>query len=440
MKETKMKITIITNFREFNYGYSLTSIVVDQITMLARYGHDVTLWVSEGFTGNSDLSEYYPPDSYMEKLMSAVKIKCVVPDTGLIDYTDADHLSEEHFEVAKQFCNLIANELPDSDIVFTHDLIFTGWNLPYARGVYDAARLKSLKSVRWLHWVHSIPSAFRNWWNIKMYGPAHKIVFPNKSNQIHVASQFCGDMEDIKVIPHIKDLRSWFDFDSDTWDFFDTFPKTMDSEIVQVYPASSDRLSSKRVDVLIKMFAYLKRKGKSVCLIIANQHATQRQPKENIEHMIKIGARNGLKRNEDLIFTSDWDKKFENGVPKRILRELMLCSNLFIYPTRDESFGLIGPEAALSGAKMMVFNKSLDMMMEVNGFTGLYCNFGSFEHEFVHPEPDLYYSELANLIIAKMKTDDAVQAATHHRLAHNMDSLYRNYYEPIMQEAKIWAI
>lgn len=423
-----MKIAILTNFMEINPGYSLTGIVEDQITMLVRHGHDVHLFVNEKFS---------PQDSHS---LNGAALHKTIPFSHLVDYEDADQMSDEHFQVANRVCNLIANELADFDFIYTHDWALTGWNLPYARGIYEVSRKRSVRHVRWLHWIHSIPSAGRNWWNIKMYGPAHKLVFPNKTNQVHVAAQFHGEMDDIRVIPHIKDLRSWFEFHPDTWEFFDEFPTVMQSEITQIYPAGSDRLTHKRVDVLIKLFAYLKRKGKSVSLIIANQWATGRQPKENIEHMIRLAVRNGLRRNEDIIFTSDWDKRFENGIPRRILREIMLCCNLFIYPTREESFGLVGPESALSGAKMMVLNKSLDMQMEVHGFTGLYCNFGSFEQGFDPPDLDAYYSDLASLIIAKMKHDDAVQSATHHRLTHNMDALYHNYYEPIMQEAKVWAI
>ena len=424
-----MKIAILTTFQEFNPGYSLTGIVEDQVTMLSRHGHDVHLFVSEKFTDKGDSPRLHQATIHKK-----------VPFSHLVDYEDADDLSDEHFQVAERFCNLIANEIVDFDFIYTHDMIFTGWNLPYARGIYEVARRKEVRHIRWLHWIHSIPSLCRNWWNIKMYGPAHRIVYPNKSNQINAASQFHGDMEHVKIIPHIKDLRSWFDFHPDTWAFFDEFPTVMQSEITQVYPAGSDRLAHKRVDVLIKMFAYLKKKGKSVSLIIANQWATGRQPKENIDRMMKLAVRNGLRRNEDIIFTSDWEKRFENGIPKRILREIMLCCNLFIYPTREESFGLVGPESALSGAKLMVLNKSLAMQMEVHGMTGLYCDFGSFEQEFDHPDLNAYYSDLASLIIAKMNEDDAIQAATHHRLKHNMDYLYYNYYEPLMQEGKIWAV
>jgi len=351
-------------------------------------------------------------------------------------------MSEDHEKMAETFCNLIANRLSDFDFIFTHDLLFTGWNLPYAKGIYLASRHPEMAQVRWFHWVHSIPTAQRDWWNIKSYGPRHSLIFPNRTNQLNVAVQFCGDLEDVKVIPHIKDLRSWFEFAPDTWKFFDIFPSVMGSEIVQVYPASTDRLTAKRVDVLIRIFSYLKKAGKSVCLIVANQwaakKATGRSVKEpgneDISRMIKLATRNGLRLNENLIFTSDWSDEFKNGIPRRILRELMLCSNLFVYPTREESFGLIGPEAALSGSKLMVLNKSLTMQMEVHGGTGLYCNFGAFDQPFSHPDPSAYYRDLANLIIAKMNSDEAIRSATHHRLKHNMDYIYLNYYAPLMAE------
>jgi glycosyltransferase involved in cell wall biosynthesis len=428
MKGKEMKIAILTSFEEFNPGYSLTGIVQDQATMLTRYGHDVSVYVSEKFN----------PESFPTNISCPVLPR--VPATDLIDYDDGEKLTDEHHEVAKKFCNLIAKDLADFDFVFTHDLVYIGWYLPYSQGIYFASRMKELKSLRWLHWVHSVPSVMRNWRNIKMYGPAHKIVYPNKTNSLHTIAHFCGDPEDVKVIPHIKDIRSWWEFDPETWEFLDEFPTVLNSDIIQVYPASTDRLLPKRVDVVIKLFARIKKRGNSVCLIIANQWATGRQRKQDVEKLILMASRNGLKRNEDIIFTSEWKEKYRNGLPRRILRELMLLGNAFIFPTREESFGLVAPEEALSGPKMPFLNKSLDMMMEVNGLTGVYCNFGSFEQSFDYPDLKLYYDDLATLLLAKLTHDDAIMFSTFHRKTYNMDTIYRKYYEPIMSEGKqLWT-
>ncbi|GAG48967.1 unnamed protein product, partial [marine sediment metagenome] len=96
---------------------------------------------------------------------------------------------------------------------------------------------------------------------VKRYGPNHKIVFPNNTERLRVAEQFQGTIDDIRVVPHIKDLRTWYDFDKETLRFIDDFPGVMNADYVQVYPASTDRLGAKRVDAVAGIFGQLKSRG-----------------------------------------------------------------------------------------------------------------------------------------------------------------------------------
>lgn len=421
-----MNIAILTNFQDFNPGYSLTGIVEDQITMLLRHGHKVHLFVCENYN-----------DEY-DNFADGCELHRTVPFGHLTDYKSEKDITPEHVALSEKVRDVLLLELKKCqiEVVFTHDWVFTGWNLPYAKGIKLAGF--AMPQVRWCHWVHSVPSQLFDWWKIKEYGHGHKIIFPNGTDAIRVAEAFQGELEDVRIVPHIKDPRSWYEFDSETCRFIDDHPKVMQADCVQVYPASTDRLSAKRVDVILRMFAEIKKRGLTVCLVIANQWATGREEQQPLKPFYNQAAKHGLEKDQEFIFTSEWDPdRYGTGIPRKMLRELQLLQNLFIYPTREESFGLVGPEAAL-GSPFMVLNRNLDMMSEVFGNNGLYFDFGSFHNNFEPPHKD-YYRDLAIIVLGRMYNNETIRTSTFCRKAYNYDALYIHVYEPLLMESKLWA-
>jgi hypothetical protein len=419
-----MKIAILTNFAEFLPGYSLTQIVKEQAYMLSKYGHEVHLFVLDRYKG--------------ETFSDSVVLEKKIPFSHLIDYRSINDLTEDHKGLRDKTAGILVEELSkDYEAVFTHDFIFTGWNLPYGLACEEAG--KKLENVRWLHWIHSVPTAFSDWWEIRRWGNKHKIVYPNSTDRIQVAEQYRGNPNNVRVIPHIKDLRSFADFDQETIDFLDAYPEIMQSDIVQIYPASVDRLHAKRVDYVISILSNIKKMGFSVCLCVANQWATGKKQKEDVEKYKKLAIREGLKPQTEVIFTSDYKNgKYGVGIPKRMVRELFMCSNLFIFPTREESFGLAMPEAALSSGCLLVLNKSLGQQVEISGHNALYFNFGSFNNKFDILNPALYFSDLAKIIIGRIQQNESILCKTFIRQRYNYDNIYNKYYAPILAESKLW--
>lgn len=418
-----MKIAILTNFQDFNPGYSLTGIVKDQCIMLKKYGHEVHVFTCESYNPS-----YGEPQAIIHNS---------IPFGHLVDYTTESELILEHKELAKKTADVLVKEFSEVgiDFVFTHDLIFTGWNLPYALGIREASR--RIPELRWLHWVHSVPSAGKDWWDINKYGLQHRIAFPNKTDKRRVAEQFKGLEEQVRVVPHIKDLRTWYEFSDETEQFINDYPGVMQADFVQVYPASTDRLSSKRVDVVLQIFSRLKGRGFSVCLVVANQWATGKARKEDVTAYERLAEELRLEVGREFIFTSEWKESLATGISHRMLRELQLCSNLFIFPTREESFGLVGPEAALGGA-FMVLNKNLMMMAEIFGNNGIYFDFGSFDHNQNYDDVKKWYYDLGTIIIGRCLQNEGFCTRTWCRQMYNYDWLYINVYEPIFGESKLW--
>lgn len=423
-----MRVGILTTFTNFNPGYSLTGIVLDQVRMLVSHGHEVHLFVDERYKD--------PPPLSGTRFEGKYVFHPTTPKTDLIDYQSRRELSESHKLYSKLLSQFYVSELMDFNIVFTHDFIFTGWNLPYGVAIKDATPL--LPKVRWLNWIHSIPTAGRDWWNIREYGTRHKIVFPNRSDTDIVAHQFRGKDSNIRVIPHIKDIRSLMDFNDLTCRFIEDHPDILTADLVKVYPASSDRLLPKGVDKILLIMSQIEKRQFKTFTVITNQHANKRTRKEDIERYEKIAKRNGLDPNRNFVFTSSWNPKLEVGVPQKTVMELMMCSNLFIYPTREESFGLIGPEAMLAGSCIMVLNRSLSMMMEVHGGYGIYSDFGSYRNKWKPNDEGAYYRQLADSIIGQYRQNVAAQHKTFIRRRYNWNYIYFRDYLPIFAESELW--
>jgi hypothetical protein len=420
-----MKIAILTNHMEMIPGFSLTGIIQDQCRMLSRFGHDVHLFVNEQFNENS-----YPVG--LDGLNVTIEKK--VPFAHLVDYQSQKDLNDDHVKTVTATAEMLEKELADFDFAFTHDWIFQGWFLPYGLGCVKASL--RLKNCHFLHWIHSVPSGFRDWWQIRHYGSNHTLVYPNETDRLYVAEQYRGAIDNVRTIHHIKDLRTWFDFDPITCDIINRVPSLMQADVVQILPASADRLSAKRVKETILIFSKLKEQGERICLFVANQWATTRTHKESVQMYKKIAADRGLTRDE-LVFSSEMDETYEIGLPKRVIRELFQLSNLFIFLTREESFGLVIPEACLSGGVLLVNNQSLDMQREIAKGTGLYFDFESNRRNLDHvKDEDNYFNGIATIIRGRMRQDDAIKSKTAMRQAYNMDYLYNHEYAPIMAELK----
>ncbi len=419
-----MKIAILTNHMEMIPGYSITGIIQDQCRMLSRYGNEVHLFVNEQFNENS-----YPVG--LDGLHVTIEKK--VPFAHLVDYQSQNDLSDDHVKTVVATAEMLKKELAGFDCAFTHDWVFQGWYLPYGLGCIKAAR--ELPGCQFMHWIHSVPSVFRDWWRIRQYGPNHTLIYPNETDRLYVAEQFRGAIENVRTIHHIKDLRTWFDFCPTTNKIINAVPNLMQADIVQILPASADRLSAKRVRETSLIFSKFKEMAATVCLFVANQWATTRTHKESVERYLEIAYAAGLTEGE-IVFSSDLDEISEIGLPKQVIRELFQLSNLFIFFTREESFGLVIPEACLAGGVLLVNNESLNMQREIAGGSGLYFNMGSNRINHVIPDEDKYFSEIAKIIWGRMRQNEAVMSKMAMRQMYNMDTLYNQEYAPVMAELK----
>lgn len=426
---TNSKVAILTNFMEFNPAYSLTGIVQDQCKMLQDNNHPVKLFVNSQYK-LSQKDEVQFSHNVSSKLPS-VDLYRNIPFSHLVDYTSINSLSDHHKDIADQVEEMLIRELQDVEIVFTHDFVFTGWFLPYGLGVMKAAA--RLPNTKFFHWIHSTPSTLRDWWDFNSWKGHHKLIFPNRTEKVRIAEQYRTLPQNVSCIHHIKDLRTWNDFCTDSDDFIHDYPQMLRSDIIQVYPVSSDRFEAKRLDIVFEIFSNLKNIGYSIFLVVANQWATGKERERDVLNSIEMAKRFGLEYGQDFVFTSLWKEgKYNTGIHKRMLRDLMSCSNVFVFPTREESFGLVGVEIPLSTAAIMVTNRSLAMMKEIHGGLTEDFDFGSFNQNVNFTNPGKYYNDIALLIHGSLRLNDVVLHRTMMRQRYNWDYLYIFEYLPLM--------
>lgn len=416
----KTSLAIIVPLRSDAAWYSLTSVIKAQARMLSEYGHKVVLFVGEDYDGCN---------------MSGVQVKRVLPVGELKDYRSINDITPEHVELSTKTAEVLAPWLVGFDYIFTHDLVFTGRYLPYSlaiRSVSDYCR-----DLHWYNWIHSYPTGHKDWWDISLYHGDHKLVFPSKAGISQVAKAFLAPEDLVLHIPHIKDIRDELKFTQATNAIVDLFPAILQSDIVQCYPASTDRFNSKGIRDIIVLFGLLKHRGKSVCLIIPNQFSDRRSGRivDPIKYYEKVARRNGLRPYEDFIFTSEiLGEKYTEGLPHRIVSDLMACSNLFIFPSRSESFGFILTESILSGGCLPVLNTSSPAQMEVAGNQGIPFDFGDGHTPLASTEPESgRFNRLVDEIIDRMTSNPVIAARTHVRQCYNQDTIYKTYYESALR-------
>ena len=416
----KPVVGIMTTFQYYAAGYSLMNIILSQGRMLRRAGIEPNLIVCDNF---KDADKHY----------KEATIYPILPHGHLTDYR-TDKLEEQHQVIVDGTRDAMVKFIDDTgaNIILTHDVVFLGWHWPFALGVIEASKLRA--HVKWMHWIHSVPSGNNPIWNINRYGPNHKLVFPNRTDALRVGEQFQGRIEDVIPIHHPKDIREFAEFSEPTCRFIDEYD-LMSADVIQIYPASVDRLHAKGIEYLLRTFGAMKRFfNKQVRLVICNQWCNVDKHRKTVESYVAQGQEMGLEPDKDLIWTSRFEvPTWELGLPAKMVAELMMLGNLFMFPTREESFGLVLPEASLMGGALVVANASLDMMREVTGHSaGMYWDFGSFHRDWDCDNPEEYFRGVAQIILGKMKSESAVRLKTHFRQRLNIDSIFKHELEPAM--------
>jgi hypothetical protein len=127
-------------------------------------------------------------------------------------------------------------------------------------------------------------------------------------------------------------------------------------------------------------------------------------------------------------------------IPHSVVLELFTLSNVFLLPSKSETYSLIAQEA-MSRGNLCLLNHDFAPFRQIYGKNALYKQFsganiamngGDGEITTTHSDINAYYKSLASNIKYYLENEHVIRAKTWTRVERNPDAVFKNYIEPLL--------
>lgn len=429
-----MKVYLLTNFSGFLKSYSPIIVVGQQIKMFKENGYEPVLLVSEGWNP--------PEDSIFSSVETRRLTNVPVSNTPGVDATfdrDIQTLYQEMNDI-----------IEDNSVVITHDLIF----LPdYVKHHLAARRIADARSsIRWCHWIHSATAPQGLIQEREMYGESYKtlletkfpnsvIAFPNSYDIPRVARNFSFEEDEIFEVPHADDLTEGM-----TRIVKDLYvaKKLWEPDMLMVYPLRLDR--GKNAEMNVHMAAACKRRGMKVHLIFCDFQSTGDDKVVYREDLKALARVQGIAN--EVTFLSEFDESANMEVAHQTVLDLFTLSNVFMLPSKSETYSLVAQEAMKRG-NFCILNHDFAPMRQIYGDSAVYWPFSSniamdgFNGEITtnySPSIERWFDDKASSIAYWLTHDKTIKAKTWVRTNRDGHVVFQKYLEPLLggpQDAEV---
>jgi glycosyltransferase involved in cell wall biosynthesis len=418
-------VFILTNFSQYLKSYSPIIVVSEQIKQLERAGYEPIMITTEGWE---------PPE---DSIFFHVKTEHLYPSGG---HDQVDDIFEQ--DVLDIYARL--NEIiPDGSIVLTHDLIF----LPdYVKHNIAARRLAGKKpGIRWIHTVHSATSPNTLIQERAIYGPQYKelllskfpnsiVSYPNAQDIPRVAENFSYEQDQVVEIPHSTDPTEGMSrlvkrlYDE---------KKLGDPQILVIAPMRLDR--GKNPGMIVRLMKGCLDAGVSSHLVFCDFQST------GDDKVVLRNETNDLAKElgvaDRVTFLSEFDAEAMLEVEHKTVLDLFTLSNVFMCPSRSETYSLTTQEAMLKG-NFCILNQDFPAFRQIYGKNAIYRQFDGAEVDFSgrdgktvtdHSDINGYFRDMAVALRYYLENDKVLRAKTWVRTQRNPDAVFRNYLEPLLK-------
>jgi len=416
------KVAMLTDFYEADPTYSLVIVAEEQLGMLLRAGY-------EPVAVTEDIFEPV-------RLWKEVEIRHIpsgVPRGNDVDFHDGWEEGVKKFREALDTC------LDGVDVVITHDMIYQPSQLWHNMAARDWARMNP--DVGWLNWVHSATPS-QVWTGndprlepCQRHMPRSKTIYPNAWSVPRVATNFRCEVDDVGVVPHPTDVCGFLGFQEKTAELVRS-RRLLEADAILVYPIRLDR--GKQVEYVLRTAAALKRLGRSVRAVVVDFHSTGGDKISYRDWLKGLAVDLGLNEIE-ATFTSEFNDEWRVSVPRAVVRDLMLIANVFVMPSRSETYSLITQEAGLCGA-FLVLNKDFPPMRDIYGNQAAFYQFSSNvdaltgldgETQTSYGDVDGYFADIARRVAYELDNNPVLAQKTRIRKERNPDAVFRQFMEPL---------
>jgi glycosyltransferase involved in cell wall biosynthesis len=418
-------VFILTNFSQYLKSYSPIIVVSEQIKQLQRAGYEPIMITTEGWE---------PPE---DSIFFHVKTEHLFPSGG---HDQVDEIFEQ--DVLDIYARL-NDIIPDGSIVLTHDLIF----LPdYVKHNIAARRLADKKpGIRWVHTVHSATSPNTLIQERAIYGPQYKelllskfpnsiISYPNAQDIPRVAENFSYEQDQVVEIPHSTDPTEGMSrlvkrlYDE---------KKLGDPQILVVAPMRLDR--GKNPGMIVRLMKGCLDADVTSHLVFCDfqstgdDKVTLRNETNDLAKELGVADR--------VTFLSEFDGEAMLEVEHSTILDLFSLSNVFVCPSRSETYSLTTQEAMLKG-NFCILNQDFPAFKQIYGKNAIYKQFDGAEVDFSgrdgkittnHSDINAYFRDMAVALKYYLENDKVLRSKTWVRTQRNPDAVFKNYLEPLLK-------
>ena len=428
------KVAIFTNFKDYLRSFSPLILSAQQVKALVRHGYKPVLIATEGFA---------PPAGSSFNMAEIRYIPDVPRDSD-------DSIKDPKFQAdVDMLVGEIEECLKDIDVVITHDLLYLPDYTKYNIACRTVAEKN--KKLRWLHWMHSATPPDKLIGERTKFGdiysdvmgkkfPNSLIVYPNTYDIPRVAKSIGFSEDEVRHVPHWLDFESFNQFHPMTQKLIDKY-QILEAEVVCVYPLRLDR--GKQPHITMEIMAAIKRSGTTVRMIFMDFQSTGGDKVDYREEIKQSGIELGL-NDYDLIFTSEFDSSLQTDCPRQMVSDLFGLSNVFILPSRSETYSLIAQEA-MSKGNLIILNHDFPAMRSIYGDVPLYDKFSSDVDILAlvaestgktdtnyKPSATQHYHDLGQRILYEIRNNRILQGKTWVRTERNMDKVFKVYIDPLI--------
>ena len=155
---------------------------------------------------------------------------------------------------------------------------------------------------------------------------------------------------------------------------------------------------------------------------------------DQLQEKIKLAKDNGLNEDE-FFFTSTISDDLIRGVPRKVVKDLMQISNLFIFPTISEVCSNVLLEASIT-KQLIVLNKDFPALFDFgeDNKTCIGASFGSLLRAGFKYRTESEFAKLAKIINQQLLISKSNKQFLKILRECNIDTIYKKQLEPILYE------
>lgn len=442
-------IALLTTFMDLPEGYGLVPVVIDQLKMLLEHDYKPALFAVKGFENHPDIT----------KLPDGTIIKPFIPFLHLYSYFEGTvkqthkvdakgvYIKNRPFAPKTNFDkqvqaieDMLEPELKKYDVVITHDIVFQIAFVVHNQAIRNIA--KRNPKIKWLHWVHSGPSARPDkikYPHILRYSDMSNSLWvsPNDSMRTKFAEMYDVPLKKVKYVYHVFDLFRFLDLHPFSRQLIEKHD-LLNCDVLCVWATRLDHPVGKAYNKAIWLIAQMN-KLCNAKLVFLNSWSASKKAKSTIKSLYREAKNWGLPE-ENLVFSSAEGANWEQGVPRKVVRDLLWIANLYVFPSQSETFSIATAEAAAC-KNLLVLNEDLDVLKELNEENALYVPWGSEyagirTDQTYNPNPQRFFMDRAKEVLEELNSIKPLRQQRKVLQRFTSSWIFKNQLQPLIEESK----